>query len=437
MNIRICLFALLALNGVLLCCCGNLAAQDWLRFRGPQGKGVTETSVPVQWSPDENIKWKTELPGAGVSSPIVVGDKIFVTCYSGYGEDARNVGDKKDLKRHVVCVNHETGKELWSKTIPAADNEDNFSGVGVTAHGYASHTPVSDGKHVFVFLGKSGVIAYDLDGNEKWRKDVGSGSDGKKWGSACSPVLCGDLVVVPALAESRAVFGLNKETGEESWKCKSKAMDNSWTTPVVVESEPGKQQIILGVPDELWAINPKTGKLAWAASGVGGDSFYSSPVINDGVVYASGGGRSGGGTIAVRLGGKKDVTDSHVVWNSSVSSSFGSPVVHGDLIFVLGRNKTLEVLDLESGETLNKVRLQGGGSSGFSSRDYGSPIIAGGKMYYTQGDGKTYVIEPTEACKQIALNELTKDKETFAGTPAVSDGKLFIRSNKHLYCVGK
>jgi hypothetical protein len=429
-------FALAAVC-VAAMCCGDSFAQDWTRFRGPQGLGVTEMSVPTEWSPDENIKWKTPMPGAGCSSPIVVADKVFVTCYSGYGEDARNVGSKADLKRHVVCVDRNSGKKLWSKTIVAAKNEDNFSGVGVTAHGYASHTPVSDGKHVYVFLGKSGVIAYDLDGNEKWRKDVGSGSDGKKWGSACSPVLCDDLLIVPALAESRAVFGLNKLTGEEVWKCESVAMDNTWTTPMVVENEAGEKQIILGVPDELWAINPKTGKLAWAAGGVGGDSFYTSPIVNDGVVYASVGGRSGGGTIAVRLGGKKDVSDSHVVWNSPSAASFGSPVIYDGLMFVLGRGKTLDVLDLETGESIKKVRMQGGGNSGFSTRDYGSPIIAGGKMYFTQGDGKTFVLTPDEDCKQLRINSLTNEKETFAGTPAIANGNLIIRSNKHLYSVGK
>ena len=197
---------------------------DWPRFRGVEGNGISESSAPTEWGPDENIKWKAKMPGAGVSSPIVVGGKVFVTCYSGYGESRNNVGNKEDLKRHIVCINQADGEELWSKTLDAdVENEDDFSGIGVTAHGYASHTPVSDGEHLFVFMGKSGVAAYDLDGNEIWKTKVGDGSDSRKWGSAASPIVHGDLVIVPALAESRAVYGLDKKTGEEKWACESKA----------------------------------------------------------------------------------------------------------------------------------------------------------------------------------------------------------------------
>ena len=209
---------------------------DWPRFRGVQGSGISEGSVPTEWSPDKNIRWKTALPGAGCSSPIVVGGKVFVTCYSGYGESRNDVGKKEDLERHVVCIDQKSGEKLWSKTIPGTSNEDDFSGIGVTAHGYASHTPVSDGESLFVFLGKSGVIAYDFEGEELWKKDVGDGSDSKRWGSASSPVVCGDLLIVPALAESRSVYGLDKKTGEQRWVCESKSMDNTWSTPMVILS---------------------------------------------------------------------------------------------------------------------------------------------------------------------------------------------------------
>ena len=314
---------------------------DWPRFRGAGGNGIAESSVPTEWSPDKNIKWKTELPGAGCSSPIVIGGKIFVTCYSGYGEARNNVGNKEDLQRHVVCIDQESGKELWSKAVAAdVENEDDFSGIGVTAHGYASHTPATDGEHLFVFMGKSGVIAYDLEGNQLWQKKVGVGSDGRKWGSAASPIVHDDLVIVPALAESRSVFGLDKKTGEQKWVCESKAMDNTWSTPMVVNVDDDRSDIIIGVPDELWAINPKTGKLAWAASGVGGEGFYTSAVESEGIIYASVGGRSGGGSIAVRKGGKKDITESHVEWNDSTAGSFASPLVYNGHMYVVGRGES-------------------------------------------------------------------------------------------------
>jgi outer membrane protein assembly factor BamB len=423
------------------------AQEDWPRFRGPDGSGVSESSVPTEWGPNKNLKWKTELPGAGCSSPIVVGGKVFLTCYSGYGESRNNIGNKEDLERHVVCIDQDSGKKVWSKTIPGTANEIDFAGIGVTAHGYSSHTPVSDGERLFVFLGKAGVIAYDLDGNELWQRMVGDQSDSKNWGSASSPIVHGDLVVVPALAESRAVYGLDKKTGEQKWVCESDAMDNTWSTPMVVDVDDSRSDIVIGVPDELWAINPENGKLKWAASGIGGENtgFYTSPVENDGVIYATVGGRSGGGTIAVRKGGTKDVTDSHVSWNGRTASSFASPVVHNGHLFAVGRG-IMQVVNIKTGKEVGKVRMEStenskpsnaGGGSRFGSPDYGSPVVAGDKLYYTKGNGETFVFNADAECKQVGANKLTDDSEIFSGTPAISNGQLLIRSNKYLYCIAQ
>ena len=141
-------------------------AGDWARFRGPNGTGISADSdpLPTTFSETENLKWKVALPGAGVSCPIVVGDKVFVTCYSGYGADPQNRGEMKDLKRHLICIDRETGKTLWEKIVEAVLPEDEYTGPGVDQHGYASHTPVSDGKNVYVFYGKSGVLAYTVYG---------------------------------------------------------------------------------------------------------------------------------------------------------------------------------------------------------------------------------------------------------------------------------
>ncbi len=433
--------SLIALVAMTALCVSSEAQDDWPRFRGATGSGVSESSVPTEWSPDKNILWKTELPGAGCSSPIVVGGKVFLTCYSGYGESRNNIGSKEDLQRHVVCIDQKSGKQLWSKSMPGTENEDDFAGIGVTAHGYASHTPVSDGEHLFVFLGKSGVIAYDLEGNEIWKKTLGDGSDSRKWGSAASPIVHDDLLIVPALAESRAVYGLDKKTGEQRWVCESKAMDNTWSTPMVVNVDDARSDIVIGVPDELWAINPKSGKLTWLVSGVGGEGvgFYTSPMLSDGVIYAAVGGRSGGGCIAVRSGGKKDATESHVNWTGQTSSSFATPVVYKGFMFAVGRNGVMQVVDIKTGEEVNKVRLEssGGGGGGRRSPDYGSPVIAGGKIYYTKGNGETFVFNADEDCEQIAANKLTEDSEIFSGTPAVSKGQLLIRSSKYLYCIGE
>ena len=193
------------------------ARADWARFRGPNGSGVAEDkeATPATWSDKENLKWKIALPGSGVSCPIVVGDKVFVTCYSGYGVSREAMGSEKDLKRHLLCIDRATGKTLWEKVVPSAVAEDPYQGMGVPQHGYASHTPTSDGKNVYVFYGKSGVLAYDMSGHQLWQTSVGTSSDDREWGSSSSPIVFEDLVIVPAGPEGRAIVGLDKYTGKE------------------------------------------------------------------------------------------------------------------------------------------------------------------------------------------------------------------------------
>ena len=158
MDRRIVVFA----SVFLTYCVSSDASADWLRFRGPNGTAVSESAAPTEFGMEKNLKWKLELPGKGVSSPIIVGDKVFVTAYSGYGV-TRGEGSVEDLKRHLLCVDRKSGEQLWEKTVDSVSQEDSYSGRGIPTHGYASHTPVSDGERVYVFFGKSGVVAYDLD----------------------------------------------------------------------------------------------------------------------------------------------------------------------------------------------------------------------------------------------------------------------------------
>ena len=194
----------------------STAHADWTRFRGPNGSGISAEGprAPVRWGPSANVKWKTELPGAGVSCPIVVGDRVYVTCYSGYGLDRANPGEQKNLKRHLVCVDRRTGKQMWSKSVDAVLPEDPYQGAGVPAHGYASSTPVSDGEQVYVFFGKTGALAFDKDGQQLWQTNVGKESDPRRYGSASSPILYKNLLIVPATAEREALVGLDTKTGK-------------------------------------------------------------------------------------------------------------------------------------------------------------------------------------------------------------------------------
>ena len=159
-RVQICISTL----SISLSAWSTIAFADWDRFRGPNGTGIATCDAPVEFGADKNLSWKLELPGRGVSSPIVVGDRVFVTCYSGYGM-GDDKGSVEDLKRHLVCVDQKSGRQLWVRTVNAKMPEDQYRPPGVTTHGYASNTPTSDGKLVYAFFGKSGVYAYDLDGN--------------------------------------------------------------------------------------------------------------------------------------------------------------------------------------------------------------------------------------------------------------------------------
>lgn len=427
-------------------------ADDWSRFRGPNGSGVSTEKVatPDKWSPTSNLVWKAKLPGKGVSSPIVVGDKIFVTAYSGYGIDRGNPGNMDDLKRHLVCLDKKSGKEIWSKTIDPVLPEEPYSGMGVPAHGYASHTPVSDGKHVFAFFGRTGVIAFDLAGKKLWSKSVGKGDSPRRWGSASSPILYKDLVIVPATSESSSLFALKKENGEIAWKQEADGFYQSWSTPVLAKIDDDRTDLVIGVPYELWGINPLNGKLKWYAEVIESDSFYSSIVENEGVIYAVEGRRGGGGNVAIKAGGKGDIKK-NTLWSGSDTGGFGSPVVVGGKVFHVAGG-IVKCLDAKTGKSVYRARLEGGGSSGGGARgsgggrrgrgggggaEYASPVSADGKVYFVNSTGQTFVFKAdAEEFTQIAVNKVTEDREVFSATPAISGGMIFIRSDKHLYCVG-
>lgn len=461
----------------LVVCCSlvivmttSVAYADWLRFRGPNGSGISAETKPTPstWTPTENIAWKAPLPGPGVSSPIVVGDRVFVTCYSGYGLDRQNPGDIENLKRHLLCFDTATGKSLWAKEIEAVQPEDPYTGIGVTAHGYASHTPASDGERVYAFFGKSGVIAFGLDGTEHWRKNVGTGSDDRSWGSSSSPIVFENLLIVTASAESRSLVGLNRETGEEVWRQKADGLGNVWGTPTLVALPEGRTDLVLGVPYEFWGINPATGKLRWYCEIMETDQYSSSVVSGDGVVYGIEG--RGGGSIAVKAGGSGDVTEAGTVWTGNDSARFGSPLLLDGKLFSFS-NGVVSCIAANDGSSIFKGRLpssssatsraiesegngggerrgnaggfrggnRGGGfgGGGFGPMDYASPVAADGKIYYVQSNGTTHVIKASEEFEVIATNKTAEQNESFGGTPAISDGMIFVRSDKFLYCIAQ
>lgn len=410
-------------------------AGDWARFRGPGGLGVAENgaSVPTTWSPEANLAWKMELPGPGASSPIIVGARIFVTCYSGYGLDQQSPGKIEDLVRHLVCFDLTTGKQLWQRDVKVVLPEDPYTGIGVTAHGYASHTPVSDGKNIYVFFGKSGVHAWDLDGKKLWQTSVGKESDPTRWGSSSSPILHDNTLIVTASAESQSVIGIDCATGKEIWRQEAAGLDGMWGTPALVKAG-DSTDLVMVVAKELWGMDPTNGKLRWFAAATDAQHAYTSIIHNESSVYAFTG--RGGGSVAVKAGGKGNVSESNTVWEGRDTAGFATPVGHNGRLFVVNRG-VLTTVDEETGERVSQLRLAGARQTGgrFGSLDYPSPIVAGDRMFYLNGSGQMFVFDLADTVKQVAVNQFTTDREVFWGTPAVSNGHLIVRSSKHLYAV--
>ena len=431
---------------------GSIVASDWPGFRGSRGGVADDKDLPVQWTKD-NVLWKIKLPGAGTSSPITSGDKLILTCNVGYGttitkgmsgkggggggkgKGGPDTGDQKKLKLVVVCLDRKTGEILWQKDVEPKLPETPFTGM-IREHSYASSTPVTDGKNVYAFFGKSGVYAFDLAGKQLWSADVGSKSH--MWGSAASPVLHKDLVIVNAAIESKSLFAFNKNTGKELWK--QTGLGTTWTSPIIVETKDGKQELVLSLPGKVVGYNPETGDELWNCQGIGGGGggfggfgayTASTPVAKDGIVYIIGGGgpSTPATSLAIKTGGKGDVTKTHLLWKQKAGASNCSPVLSGDyLCWVDGLVTCLKTSD---GSIVYKERLYGSG------KEYVSPVAAGDKIFaLTRYDG-LYVIAGGGTFEKLGHFDFKDDTSIFNASPAISDGRMYLRSNEYLYCVGK
>ncbi|MCX6890570.1 MAG: PQQ-binding-like beta-propeller repeat protein [Verrucomicrobia bacterium] len=407
------------------------ASDEWPRFRGPDGSGLAagDARPPTNWSATSNLKWKAALPGPGSSSPIIWGERVFVTCYSGYGEGSSGAGPEK-LQRHLVCLQRNTGNISWDKSVPAELPEDEYSG-NLREHGYASNTPVTDGERVYVFFGKTGVLAFDFDGRQLWKVNVGKQSSNRRWGSAASPILCQNTVIINAAEEGRSVLALDKLTGKEVWKTEVNSLELSFVTPVLVECAGGRSDLALAVPGEMWGLNPATGKLRWfAQTGITGN-VSPSVVAADGVVYATGG-YPRQGTIAVRAGGKGDVTQTNVLWSSQSASYVPSPVVYHGHLYVVSDQGSALCLEANTGKLVYKERLPGvSGGKPF----YASVVLADGHLYATSRRSGTFVMQADPAFALLAQNKLAGDDTDFNGTPAIAGRQIFLRSNRFVYCI--
>ncbi|MHC4404162.1 MAG: outer membrane protein assembly factor BamB family protein [Planctomycetota bacterium] len=397
------------------------AGDDWPCFRGPGGMGVSDaTGLPVEWDANNNVVWKTALPGPGASSPITFGDHIYLTCYAGYFVPGEPGGSLEQLKRHLIALRRDTGEIVWDQAVGAKLPEEK----SIRDHGYAANTPAADADRVYAFFGKTGVFAFDHQGNQLWQADVGSNTSG--WGTAASPLLCKDMVIINASVESESLVSLDRETGGEKWR--ASGIRQAWNTPTVVTTDSGRQELVVARHGDVLAFDPDSGTPLWSCKT--DITWYMVPtaVAADGIVYCLGG-RSGTAALAVRAGGSGDVTATHRLWTSKTGSNVTSPIyLDGHLYWMSEKLGVAYCAKADTGELLYERRLERAGQV------YASPVLAEGRLYYLTRNGRMYVLAAKPEFEQLAMNELD-DGSRFDGSPAVDGNRLLVRSGKFLYCL--
>lgn len=405
----------------------STAGDDWARFRGPNGSGTSDTKgLPLEWSESKNIVWKTALPGPGASSPITYGDRIYLTCYTGYGLDQDSPGDMANLVRHLICLDRDSGRILWNTGTPSRHTVSSYRSW-IALHGFASGSPACDGQRVYCFFGSSGVYAFDLSGREQWKADIGQNTHG--FGTGTSVVLHDNLVIVNASVESGSLVALDKNTGSEAWR--AGGINDSWNTPVIVDKG-GRQELVVDTKGSLHAVDPSTGRELWQCAGSQPPRYLCpSPIVHDGIVYAVHGYH--GPLSAVRSGGSGDVTGSHRLWvRPKVASNVSSPVYHDGYVYsVKTEGGVISCVNAADGEVAFQERL-----SPSPGRIYASPLAADGKIYLVSRENGVYVLAARPQFEQLAHNEIETDDSIFNASLVVTRGQLLLRSDKCLYCIG-
>jgi len=404
-----------------------LEAQEWARFRGVNGSGLsTAESLPIRWSESENLAWKLDLAGEGSSSPVLWDDRIFLTC-------SRMPADWGAVpQRSLLCVDAVSGRLQWSVEAPEPVREDPPQGY-LTEHGYASNSVATDGRAVYAFFGKSGVVACGLDGRVLWQLNVGCESSNRQWGSAASVTLFEELVIINAAEEGRAVLALHRDDGRVIWKAEAAALELAYGTPGQLKYDDGRTELILAVPGEVWGLNARTGKLAWFAESQLTGNVCPSPLIVGSEIFVFGGFRSSG-SYCLRSGGKGDVSQSCVKWQTRSSSYVATPVHFRGRLYWADDQGIAWCLNADTGETVYRERIPGLRTGGRPI--YASPIVAGGRIYIpTRRDG-TLVIPAEASFSVLAMNRIAGDDTDFNATPAVHWNRLILRSNRALYAVG-
>ncbi len=402
---------------VVLTTCDLASGENWTRFRGPNGQGVSsETNLPVTWSAEENVVWKASIPGTGWSSPIVYDQHVFLTTATDEGESCR-----------VICVNRADGSITWNTEVhrqkPGAKRQQNS---------YATPTPVTDGKRVYAVFYDGTAVAVDFSGKLVWKN-----SDVKFFslhGLGASPVIADGQVIMPFDGSSQeeskvgwkipwdeaVVMAWDSATGEIRWQGKRGKSRVGHVTPILVDE--GKQIVSAG-GDRVQGFDVATGERVWSIYSQG-EGVTPSPVVGDGVVFTSSGFEDP--TIrAIRLGGSGDITNSHIAWEQKKGVPvLASPLYVPPFLYTITRDNVLHCIDAATGEIVWLKRLSGVHSA--------SPILAEGRIYITSEDGVTLVLRPGPKYDEIARNTID---ETCLASIAVSQGHFYIRTAENLYSI--
>ncbi len=436
------------LGGLLLA--ANATAGNWAHWRGPTGNGVAvDAQPPIRWSETENVKWRLAIPGRGSGSPVVWEDRVFVvtavptevvpTEVSGgqaparpggavpRGQRRRRAGRAPALAKlqfKVLCVNRQNGELLWERTAAEATPHQGTH----STNGFASASPCTDGKHLFAHFGSRGLYCYTLDGELKWKRDdLGQMNTRNSFGEGSSPTLAGDKILVPWDHEGQSyLFALDKRDGSTIWKT-ARDEPTCWATPLVIESK-GKKQVIMNGETCVRAYDLETGSELWRCAGQTSRPA-ASPAAADGLVFVGSGFR-GYFMAAFRPDGRGDIEGSdHVAWSLDRDTpDIASPLLsQGRLYFYKEKTGVFSCLDAATGKPHYLAQRVPG-----LSRIYASPVAAGGYLFLTGRSGTTVVLEDGPKFNVVATNSVG---ETVDATPAPVDNQLFIRGERHLFCI--
>jgi outer membrane protein assembly factor BamB len=390
---------------------------NWPAWRGANGDGITtETELPLNWSRTEKVVWRTDLSEPGNSTPIVWGDRLFVT-----------QTDSEKNRRNLLCFDAGSGRLLWKSGVEVSVEERTHE-----TNPHASASAVSDGERVICWFGSAGVVAYDLEGRQLWRTDLGPHTH--RFGYGGSPVLHGDHVFLNFGPGAREfVVALNKTTGKEIWRHESPTpgqddIYGTWSTPVVVSWE-GQTQLVSALRGELAGLDPSTGKAIWFTPSLGLQS-KSSPAVGEGVVVMTGDLESS--ELVVRLGGEGDVTDTHILWKRTPARRrVGSGIIHGGYFYSVQTSGIADCVKLETGEVVWDERLRGAGAN---NAVWSSPVLAGDRVYIMNQSGDVIVFRAAPKFELLATNSLG---ETSNSSVVPANGRIYLRTHKSLWCVGE